>query len=158
MTEQGNPCRTSPINRILRTPNAHTEQELKWICDYHRRNPNISVCELYGKLREDKAYSDYVHFSKMSTKLIRRSRRLKSPAYNPPATARCQGRRRGRIDERGGKRESGRNLPQNAAWMRQSASTCVQILPFIKDNVRRTIVTERRETALKDIDKRMADT
>ena len=37
-------------------PNAHTEQELKWICDYHRRNPNISVCELYGKLREDKAY------------------------------------------------------------------------------------------------------
>ena len=38
-------------------PNAHTEEELKWICDYHRRNPNISICELYGKLREDKAYS-----------------------------------------------------------------------------------------------------
>lgn len=38
-------------------PNAHTEQELKWVCDYHRRNPNISICELYGKLREDKAYS-----------------------------------------------------------------------------------------------------
>ena len=38
-------------------PNAHTEQELKWINDYHRRNPNISICELYGKLREDKAYS-----------------------------------------------------------------------------------------------------
>lgn len=38
-------------------PNAHTEQELKWITDYHRRNPNISICELYGKLREDKAYS-----------------------------------------------------------------------------------------------------
>ena len=38
-------------------PNAHTEQELKWICDYHRRNPNISICELYGKLRKDKAYS-----------------------------------------------------------------------------------------------------
>lgn len=38
-------------------PNAHTEQELKWITDYHRRNPNISVCELYGKLREEKAYS-----------------------------------------------------------------------------------------------------
>ena len=37
-------------------PNAHTEQELKWIRDYHRRNPNISICELYGKLREDKAY------------------------------------------------------------------------------------------------------
>ena len=38
-------------------PKAHTEQELKWIRDYHRRNPNISICELYGKLREDKAYS-----------------------------------------------------------------------------------------------------
>jgi len=38
-------------------PNAHTEQELKWIRDYHRRNPNISICELYGKLREHKAYS-----------------------------------------------------------------------------------------------------
>ena len=38
-------------------PNAHTEQELKWIRDYHRRNPNISTCELYGKLRQEKAYS-----------------------------------------------------------------------------------------------------
>lgn len=38
-------------------PNAHTEEELKWIRDYHRRNPNISICELYGKLRKDKAYS-----------------------------------------------------------------------------------------------------
>ena len=38
-------------------PNAHTETELKWIRDYHRRNKNISICELYGKLREEKAYS-----------------------------------------------------------------------------------------------------
>ena len=38
-------------------PNAHTEQELKWIQDYHRRNPHISVCELYGKLRTNKGYS-----------------------------------------------------------------------------------------------------
>lgn len=38
-------------------PNAHSEQELKWIKDYHRRNPNISVCELYGRLRADKGYS-----------------------------------------------------------------------------------------------------
>ena len=38
-------------------PNAHTKQELKWIKDYHRRNPNISLGELYGKLREDKSYS-----------------------------------------------------------------------------------------------------
>lgn len=34
-------------------PNSHTVQELKWIQDYHRRNPHISVCELYGKLRTD---------------------------------------------------------------------------------------------------------
>lgn len=38
-------------------PNAHTETELKWIRDLHRRNPHISVCELYGKLRTAKGYS-----------------------------------------------------------------------------------------------------
>lgn len=38
-------------------PNAHTQEELSWIKNYHRRNPNISICELYGKLREEKAYS-----------------------------------------------------------------------------------------------------
>ncbi|WP_407453759.1 DDE-type integrase/transposase/recombinase [Methanobrevibacter sp.] len=38
-------------------PNSHTEEELKWIKDYHRRNPNISICELYGKLRNAKGYS-----------------------------------------------------------------------------------------------------
>ena len=37
-------------------PNAHTDQELKWIRDLHRRNPHISVCELYGKLRTLKGY------------------------------------------------------------------------------------------------------
>lgn len=42
---------------LTQHPNAHTAQELKWIKDYHRRNPNISICELYGKLREEKAYS-----------------------------------------------------------------------------------------------------
>ena len=40
-----------------RHPNAHTDEELKWIQDYHRLNPNISVCELYGKLRTNKGYS-----------------------------------------------------------------------------------------------------
>lgn len=38
-------------------PNSHTPQELKWIQDYHRRNPHISICELYGKLRTQKGYS-----------------------------------------------------------------------------------------------------
>lgn len=37
-------------------PNAHTEEELTWIRNYYRRNPNITICELYGKLREEKAY------------------------------------------------------------------------------------------------------
>ena len=38
-------------------PNAHTEEELKWIRDFHRRNPHASVCEAYGKLRINKGYS-----------------------------------------------------------------------------------------------------
>lgn len=38
-------------------PNAHTETELKWIRDMHRRNPNITVSELYTKLRAKHAYS-----------------------------------------------------------------------------------------------------
>ena len=38
-------------------PNAHTPEELKWIMDLHRRNKDISVCEMYTKLREKHAYS-----------------------------------------------------------------------------------------------------
>lgn len=38
-------------------PNAHTDEELYWIKNYIRRNPNISLCELYGKLRTEKGYS-----------------------------------------------------------------------------------------------------
>ena len=38
-------------------PNSHTDEELKWIRDYHHRNPHISVCELYGKLRINKGYT-----------------------------------------------------------------------------------------------------
>ena len=38
-------------------PNAHTEEELSQIKNYIRRNPNISLCELYGKLRVEKGYS-----------------------------------------------------------------------------------------------------
>lgn len=43
-------------------PNAHTPLELKWIKDYIRRNPNISMLELYGKLRVDKGYSRHACF------------------------------------------------------------------------------------------------
>ena len=38
-------------------PNAHTAEELRWIINLHKRNPNISVCEMYSKLREQHAYS-----------------------------------------------------------------------------------------------------
>ena len=38
-------------------PNSHTDEELYWIKNYIRRNPNISLCELYGKLRTEKGYS-----------------------------------------------------------------------------------------------------
>lgn len=31
-------------------PNSHTETELTWIRNLHRRNPNISVCEMYGAI------------------------------------------------------------------------------------------------------------
>lgn len=42
---------------LSKHPNAHTDEELKWIQDYHRRNPKISVCELYDKLRTAKGYT-----------------------------------------------------------------------------------------------------
>ena len=38
-------------------PNAHTDEELKWIKNLIKRNPNISMSELYGKLRTEKGYS-----------------------------------------------------------------------------------------------------
>ena len=38
-------------------PNAHTEEELKWIRDLHRRNPEISICEMFGKLKNEKGYT-----------------------------------------------------------------------------------------------------
>lgn len=38
-------------------PNSHTETEITWIKNLHRRNPNISVCEMYGKLRTHYGYS-----------------------------------------------------------------------------------------------------
>jgi hypothetical protein len=38
-------------------PNAHTENEIKHIKDLLRRNPNIGLSELYGKLRQNYAYT-----------------------------------------------------------------------------------------------------
>ena len=38
-------------------PNAHTKEELRRIGNCHRRNPHIRICELYGKLRQEKGCS-----------------------------------------------------------------------------------------------------
>lgn len=38
-------------------PNAHTDEEIKWIKDFIRRNHHISMSELYDKLRTEKGYS-----------------------------------------------------------------------------------------------------
>lgn len=38
-------------------PNAHTYEELSWIRNYFRRNPHLSICELYGKLLTAKGYA-----------------------------------------------------------------------------------------------------
>lgn len=54
-------------------PNAHTNEELTWIKNYIRRNPNISLCELYGKLRVEKGYSRH------ACSLFRIVRKLRYP-------------------------------------------------------------------------------
>lgn len=54
-------------------PNAHTDEELYWIKNYIRRSPNISLCELYGKLRVEKGYSRH------ACSLFRIVRKLKYP-------------------------------------------------------------------------------
>ena len=42
-----------------RHPNAHTDEELSWIENLHHRNPDICLCEMYGKLRE-KGYKRHI--------------------------------------------------------------------------------------------------
>lgn len=38
-------------------PNAHSDEELKWIKNYIRRNPHITLCELWYKLKLNKGYT-----------------------------------------------------------------------------------------------------
>lgn len=49
--------------------NAHTDEELRNIKNYLRRNPNISILELYNKLVKNKGYKRH---PKSLYKLIRR--------------------------------------------------------------------------------------
>ena len=39
-----------------RHPNSHTNQEIRWIRNLVRRNPRITLCELWIKLKHDKGY------------------------------------------------------------------------------------------------------
>ena len=41
-------------------PNAHTDEEIHWIKNLIRRNPNITLCELWYKLRINKGYSRHI--------------------------------------------------------------------------------------------------
>ena len=42
---------------ITRHPKAHTNQEIRWIRNYVRRNPKITLNELWYKLKRDKGYN-----------------------------------------------------------------------------------------------------
>ena len=48
---------------LSKHPSAHTDEEIKWIKDYTRRNPHITLPELYGKLRTEKGYSRHAFCS-----------------------------------------------------------------------------------------------
>ena len=41
-------------------PNAHTDEEIKWIKDLIRRNPHITLCELWIKLKRNKGYKRHI--------------------------------------------------------------------------------------------------
>ena len=56
-------------------PRAHTEQEIKFINDYVRRNPRITLCELWVKLKREKGYTRTI------TGLYRVMRRLNIKFY-----------------------------------------------------------------------------
>ena len=45
---------------ISRHPNAHTDEEIKWIKDLIRRNPHITLCKLWIKLKINKGYNRHI--------------------------------------------------------------------------------------------------
>ena len=58
-----------------RHPNAHTNQEIRWIRNYVRRNPRITLCELWAKLKRKKGYTRKI------TSLYRVMKRLNIKFY-----------------------------------------------------------------------------
>jgi len=45
---------------LSRHPNSHTNSEIRHIRNYCKRNPNISLCELWYKLKINKGYSRHI--------------------------------------------------------------------------------------------------
>ena len=41
-------------------PNAHTDEEVKWIKAFIKRNPHITLCELWIKLKRNKGYTRHI--------------------------------------------------------------------------------------------------
>ena len=58
-----------------RHPNTHTNQEIIWIRNYVRRNPRITLCELWIKLKREKGYNRKI------TSLYRVMKRLNIKFY-----------------------------------------------------------------------------
>lgn len=45
---------------LTKHPKAHTDEEIKWIKDLIRRNPHITLCELWIKLKRNKGYKRHI--------------------------------------------------------------------------------------------------
>lgn len=45
---------------LSKHPNAHTDEEITWIKNLIRRNPDITLCELWYKLRINRGYSRHI--------------------------------------------------------------------------------------------------
>ena len=45
------------MGKKTRHPKSHTNQEIRWIRNYVRRNPRITLCELWTKLKREKGYT-----------------------------------------------------------------------------------------------------
>ena len=58
-----------------RHPKSHTNQEIKWIRNYVKRSPKITLCELWAKLKREKGYTRKI------TSLYRVMKRLNIKFY-----------------------------------------------------------------------------
>lgn len=50
-------CSHRPLSKH---PNVQTDEEIKWIKDLIKRNPHITLCELWIKLKRNKGYSRHI--------------------------------------------------------------------------------------------------